>query len=80
MRTFYAHRRRQSPLMDPDTQKHLSMLRIVYAASATALDAFRAADNPIDTELVADLERMVERTRGEIERLAASLGASTPPG
>jgi hypothetical protein len=50
------------------------MLRILYAASATALDAFRAADNPVDAELVEDLERMVERTRGEIQRLAAAPG------
>lgn len=49
------------------------MLRIVYGASATALDAFHAADNPVDAELVADLERMVERTRGEIERLGRQL-------
>jgi hypothetical protein len=49
------------------------MLRILYGASATALDAFRAADNPVDEELVADLERMVERTHRDIERLAARL-------
>ena len=49
------------------------MLRILYAASATALDAFRAADNPVDGELVADLEKMVARTEREIERLAASV-------
>jgi hypothetical protein len=51
------------------------MLRILYGASATALDAFRAADNPIDRELVADLERMVERTSGEIERLTERLSS-----
>lgn len=55
-------------------QQHLSMLQILYAASAAALDAFRAADNPVDAELVEDLERMVERTRLEIQRLAAHLG------
>ena len=55
-------------------QQHLSMLRILYAASATALDAFRAADNSIDAQLVEDLETMVVRTRLEIERLAAVLG------
>ena len=49
------------------------MLRILYGASATALDAFRAADNAVDRELVTDLERMVERTRREIDRLAARL-------
>ena len=56
-----------------DTIQHLSMLRIVWAAASAAADAFRAADNPVDEELVADLERMVERTRLEIERLAAIL-------
>jgi hypothetical protein len=57
----------------PDAgQQHLSMLRILYAASAAALDAFRAADNPVDTQLVEDVENMVERTRREIERLATA--------
>jgi hypothetical protein len=49
------------------------MLRILYGACAAALDAFRAADNPVDDELVTELEAMVERTKGEIERLAAHL-------
>jgi hypothetical protein len=52
------------------------MLKILYAACATAVDAFRAADNPVDRELVADLERMVERTNREIERLAAHKNSS----
>ena len=47
------------------------MLRILYGACSAALDAFRAADNPVDSQLVADLETMVERTRSELERLAA---------
>jgi len=46
------------------------MLRILYGACSTALDAFRAADNPVDQQLVADLETMVERTRTELERFA----------
>lgn len=45
------------------------MLRILYGASATALDAFCAADNPVDEQLVVDLETMLTRTRAEIERL-----------
>jgi hypothetical protein len=51
------------------------MLRILYGACATALDAFRAADDPVDEQLVADLEVMVERTKGEIERLSARLAS-----
>lgn len=54
------------------------MLRILYGACSAALDAFRAADNPIDEKLVADLEVMVTRTRGEIERLSAHLASGSP--
>lgn len=57
----------------PDTPQHLAMLRILYGACVAALDAFRAADNPIDDQLVTDLETMVERTKNEIERLSAQL-------
>lgn len=46
------------------------MLTILHAACATALDAFYAAGNAIDRELISDLERMVERTHREIENLA----------
>ena len=49
------------------------MLMILHAATATAVEHFRAAANPIDGELLADLEKMVERTRLEIDRLAALL-------
>jgi len=59
--------------METESRRHLSLLRILYGACATALEAFRAADNPVDEELVADLEKMVERTQLEIERLAARL-------
>ena len=61
--------------MDATTPQELAMLRILYGACSAALDAFRAADNPVDEHLVADLERMVERTRGVIERLSARLAA-----
>ena len=58
------------------TPQHLAMLRILYGACSTALDAFRAADNPVDMQLVADLESMVSRTYLEIERLTARLAKS----
>lgn len=56
--------------MERNAPQELAMLRILYGACSTALDAFRAADNPIDEQLVDDLETMVERTRDEIERLS----------
>jgi hypothetical protein len=58
------------------TPQHLAMLRILYGACSAALDAFRAADNPVDEQLVADLESMVSRTYLEIERLSAELAKS----
>jgi hypothetical protein len=61
--------------MEATTPQELAMLRILYGACSAALDAFRAADNPVDEQLVADLETMVERTTGEIERLSARLAA-----
>jgi len=53
--------------------QQLAMLHILYGACSAALNAFRAADNPVDEELVRDLEMMVTRTQGEIEKLAAHL-------
>ena len=50
------------------------MLRILLATSERALEAFRAAANPVDDEFVADLERIVERTRAELD---ASVAGST---
>ena len=58
--------------MASDTHQHLAMLRILYGACSAALDAFRAADNPVDAQLVNDLEAMMARTEDEIERLSAS--------
>jgi hypothetical protein len=64
--------------MGINTHRHLAMLRILYGSCAAALEAFRAADNPVDHQLVGDLETMVERTKGEIERLTAHLAKPTP--
>ncbi len=50
------------------------MLKILYGVCQTALDAFHAADNPLDTEFVADLERITDRTRAELDALAARAG------
>lgn len=63
--------------MATDTQKHLAMLRILYGACSAALDAFRAADNPVDEQLVDDLGDMVERTHAEIERLTAQIAKAS---
>ena len=57
------------------SEQQLAMLHILYGACSAALNAFRAADNPVDKQLVLDLESMIARTQGEIDRLAAALAS-----
>jgi hypothetical protein len=62
-------------MSDNSGQQELAMLHILYAASSAALNAFRAADNPVDEQLVLDLETVVVRTQSEIDRLVAQLAS-----
>ena len=48
--------------IEATSSRHLAMLRILYGACTASLDAFHAADNAVGEQLVADLEKMVERT------------------
>jgi hypothetical protein len=57
------------------SEQQLAMLHILYGACSAALNAFRAADNPIDKQLVLDLEAMIARTQDEIDRLGAALAS-----
>jgi hypothetical protein len=49
-----------------------SMLKILLAACETTRDALTAADNTVDEQLLADLERMIRRTRAELGLPASS--------
>ena len=64
-------------MMAADSSQELAMLRILYGACSAALDAFCAADNPVDEQLVVDLEKMVTRTLAEIERLSGLLAKAS---
>jgi hypothetical protein len=46
-----------------------SMLVILLATCERTLEAFEEVDDPVDPEFVADLERVVERARGELAAL-----------
>jgi hypothetical protein len=54
-----------------------SMLVILIAACTTARTAFEAADNVVDTELRADLNRMIERSEAELEKLTLAIDQAT---
>jgi hypothetical protein len=55
--------------MAKDMRRALSMLTILLATCQTTLHTLQAANNPVDEELTDLLEKMVERTRLEIETL-----------
>lgn len=56
--------------------KQRSMLVILIAACTTARTAFEAADNVVDTQLVADLSKMIERSETELEKLGEKIAGS----
>jgi hypothetical protein len=47
----------------------------VLATCETTLETLKAAGNPVDTGFVADLEKLVERTRRELTALAVTPSA-----
>jgi hypothetical protein len=56
--------------------KQRSMLVILIAACSTARTAFEAADNAIDTTLLADLSTMIERSERELVKLNQQIQGS----
>jgi hypothetical protein len=45
------------------------MLVILLATCERTLEAFEEADEPVDPEFIAEVERVVERARGELAAL-----------
>ena len=50
-------------------KQEIALLRILIAAGEKAIEAFQASDNIKDGELLADLERVVARSRVELDKL-----------
>jgi hypothetical protein len=51
-----------------------SMLTIVIAACTSARAVFEDADDVIDPHFRADLDRMIERSTSELEKLNVAIG------
>ena len=54
-----------------------SMLTIVIAACTSARTAFEKADAAMDPQFRADLNRMIERSESELEKLNVAIGQAT---
>ena len=59
-------------IKDEGIQQRVAILRILLATCLTTLDAFQAADNALDEEFRADLERIIDRTRRELDTLTTT--------
>lgn len=53
--------------------KARSLLMILMATCNQTLLALEAVANVLDTDMTDDLRRMIERTEGELEEIAAKL-------
>jgi hypothetical protein len=47
----------------------------LIAAGEKAVEAFHASGNPVDADFLADLERIVERSRNELAALTKKTAA-----
>jgi hypothetical protein len=54
-----------------------AVLVILLAACERALEAFQIAENLTDKSFVRDLERVIERTRGEIAAITELMEADS---
>ena len=54
--------------MRTETQE-IALLRILIATGDKALEAFAESENPVDADFVAELERIVARSREELAAL-----------
>jgi hypothetical protein len=59
-------------------RRELALLCILIATGEKTIEAFQASANPVDEEFLADLERIIERSRQEFAVLTntKSLGAA----
>ena len=52
-------------------RREIALLGILIATGEKALEAFHASNNPVDETFVADLERIMQRSREELAALTA---------
>ena len=60
------------PTQRSTEKREIAMLRILIACGEKALEAFEASNNPVDAGFVADLERIIRRSRDELAALELS--------
>jgi hypothetical protein len=62
--------------MSESRQRQAALLRILIACGDKAIDAFKASANLVDGDFLVELERVIQRSRDELEAMTA--GPETP--
>jgi hypothetical protein len=47
-------------------RQEMALLTILIACGEKAIEAFQASDNPVDADFLAELERVMKRSRTEL--------------
>jgi len=55
--------------MSESLQRQAALLRILIGTGEKAIDAFQASANPTDEEFLVELERVIQRSRDELEAM-----------
>ena len=56
--------------MEPRSDKQeIALLAILIACGEKAIEAFHASDNPVDSDFLAELERIIQRSRSDLVAL-----------
>lgn len=56
--------------MEPRSDRQeMALLTILIACGEKAIEAFQASSNPVDADFLAELERVIERSRTELMAL-----------
>ena len=57
--------------MEPRSDRQeIALLTILIACGEKAIEAFQASDNTVDADFLAELERVIERSRTELVALS----------
>jgi hypothetical protein len=61
-----------APTRKSSERREAALLRILIASGEKTLEAFETSDNSVDSDFVADLRRIIDRSRNELVALQPS--------
>jgi hypothetical protein len=57
--------------MSKNWQQEAALLRILIGCGEKTIEAFQASANPVDEDFLVELERVIQRSRDELEAMTS---------